>query len=260
LVGEADEEHKDRTASRYDAYRFSYQSDAISQLTTLRCERIVRLTKVPPINKADYRQGYEDGVEASKTPGADVVRSVFVGIESPSYRKGWNDGYHERDFDPGEQGLFGTDTEEDEEEEDTEDGGTSESNYSYGSSGGYESSSTSSPVSLTKEQESKQLFGRIAALLGFCASLVYDLVLTKAIDIGSFFHAVVNTILVYVAYRVVYRLKFWVTPLLALNVVLFFYEIKTTPFFKVMHDIVASDIANLAGLALIYGIYKFFTE
>jgi hypothetical protein len=65
------------------------------------------------MNMDEYREGYEDGVEAAKTPGADLAHAVFAMTDSPSYRKGWRDGYNGREFDPGEQGLFETDGDED---------------------------------------------------------------------------------------------------------------------------------------------------
>jgi len=73
-------------------------------------------------------------------------------------------------------------------------------------------------------------------------------------------YGVYAAIMSYVAYRVAYRLKFWLTPFVLLNAVLFFREIPTTPVWKVLHHIVVSDISNLVGIALIYGIYKFFTQ
>ena len=44
-----------------------------------------------------------------------------------------------------------------------------------------------------------------------------------------------------------------------MNGLFFYVKIPTAPLWKVFHDIVVLDITNLVGLALIYGIYKFFT-
>lgn len=49
----------------------------------------------------EYRQGYEDGVEASKNPGQDLADSLLAIVDHPDYRRGYRDGLVGNEFDPG---------------------------------------------------------------------------------------------------------------------------------------------------------------
>jgi hypothetical protein len=211
------------------------------------------------LNIDDYRTGYEDGVEASKTPGQNVVRAVFSMIETPSYRKGWDDGYHGRPYIPGERGLF--DTEDDAEDEEENEGAEEESNHIYRSrsSNAYESSGPSIPVPLTRSEKRKRLLGQIVFVSAFFVSVLYDWFGNAFTFLSVFYALMYVAILSYVAYRVIYRLKYWGLLIIVFNIALLSIALPTTPWRQVVHDILVADISNLAGIALIYGIYKFFT-
>jgi hypothetical protein len=216
------------------------------------------------VNIDDYREGYEDGVEASKIPGRELTDLMFGQIWSPSYRKGYLDGLHGRPFKPGEEGWFNTcDTAEPDEEVDEEsDTVSSPSSYARTSSGeGYSGSEPSAPVPLTESDKRKILIGRVILVSAFCVSTAFDVLAGNPITLRVLGYASFVAVMSYVAYRVAYRAKYWLIPLLIYNVLLFvsYKNMSKAPFLEVFHRMIVSNISLLVGVALIYGIYKFFT-
>jgi hypothetical protein len=55
-----------------------------------------------------YTEGYGSGSKAAElwSEGDEIPDPIFEGHETPTYRKGWWDGFNKLDFDPGGQGLF----------------------------------------------------------------------------------------------------------------------------------------------------------
>jgi hypothetical protein len=66
------------------------------------------------MNIEDYSRGYDDGLYAARTPGADVANALMLGgaLDTPSYRKGYQDGLNGHEFEPGEVGLFDADSDD----------------------------------------------------------------------------------------------------------------------------------------------------
>jgi hypothetical protein len=216
------------------------------------------------LNIDEYRQGYEDGVEASKTPGRDIADSIFALTDNPSYRKGYKDGFNDRPFNPGELGLFDTDDddESDDEIEEESGGGRPTSDHGYLSSGGGDSEpAPAASIPLTASEKRKIFIGRLVVVSTFCVSTAFDLTTGKPLTLGVLGYAVFVAAMCYVAYRVAYRAKLWLIPLLIWNVFVFLFYEKTTnfPFLEVCHRIVIGNLDLLVGVALIYGIYKFLT-
>ena len=217
------------------------------------------------MNIDEYRQGYEDGVEASKIPGRELGDSIFALIDTPSYRKGYRDGLSGRPFEPGELGLFVTDDDDESDDEIDEESsrtGRSTGDYGYSSSGGgYSESKTAASVPLTASEKRRIFFGRLVVVLAFCVSIAFDVMTGKPVALGVVGYAVFVAAICYVAYRVAYRAKFWLIPLLISDVLAFGLNEKLLglPFLEVCHRIVVGNLNLLVGVALIYGIYKFFT-
>ena len=55
-----------------------------------------------------YAAGYSAGSHAAElwNEGDEVPDPIFEEYETPTYRKGWWDGFNKLEFDPGGQGLF----------------------------------------------------------------------------------------------------------------------------------------------------------
>jgi len=119
------------------------------------------------MNIDDYRQGYKDGVKASKTPGKDLVDAMFDMINTPSYRKGWKDGYNGREFDPGELGLFDTDDADDEGDGADEDADAIEERSARSSRGSYSCDSYSGDSSSSPETSDQKAFRIVIAIFLF---------------------------------------------------------------------------------------------